>query len=102
MKNIFLYILIALSIHCSTTLQFRKEMFITRRNNDIGKYIDNILLPDPIQIIKIDEYQSKYIYEYTKTKCQWFYIIRNDTNEIISWDYISDPDLCYHELTIRQ
>lgn len=94
--------LIALSINCSTTLQFKKEMFITRRNNDIGKYVYNIPLPDPIQIIKIDEYQSKYIYEYKETKCQWLYIIRNDTKEIMSWDYISDPYLCYHELTIRQ
>ena len=80
-------------------LEKRKRLFVEERNRDIGKAVDNVVVPDPDDIIKIDEEKSKYFYQFKNSGCQWIYIVDNKNKKIISWEFISDPDLCF--LTFR-
>lgn len=80
----------------------KRNMFINRRNSDIGKVLYSVPVPDPISITEINSKQSKYVYHNKRTGCQWLYIVDNETHKIVSWDYVSDPNLCYQHLTIYQ
>ena len=98
-KTVLLIITIALltSILGCLSIERGRLLFVEERNYDIGRVIYNVPLPEPNEIIKIDERKSKYLYKVKSTGCLWFNIIDNKTKKIISWEFISDPDLCYLE-----
>lgn len=90
-------ILFLTSIIGCVSIEKRRLIFIDERNFDIGRVVFDVPLPEPIDIIKIDEAKSKYLYKFEDSGCQWIYIVDNKSKRIISWEFISDPDFCYIE-----
>jgi len=80
----------------------KRTLFINTRNYDIGRKIDVVPVPDPIEIKAISVDHEIYVFQYVNTGCRWCYIVDKSTKEIISWEYLSNSDLCYHILTIKQ
>jgi len=75
-----------------------KQLFVYERNYDIGRVVTVVPLPKPTKILPIDKESSLYIYEFKNTGCQWSYVVDDSTKIILSWKFISDPDLCYLKL----
>ncbi len=76
------------------------KMFVGERNFDIGRVITDVPVPDPIEIEPIDDQTSRYIIEFKDTGCRWSYTVENSTKKILSWQYISNPDLCYMTMSL--
>lgn len=72
-----------------------KEMFVESRDFDVGRKVTEVPLGNPSSIAPIDEHTSLYIYEFQNTGCKWSYVVDNNTKRVLSWKFISDPDLCY-------
>ncbi len=100
MKNrlALLLLLTTMSIGCLSHDQ-AKLLFIQERDFDRGRLIRQVPLPQPIKIEVVDEKTSLYIYEFKRTGCQWSYTVDNESKRILSWQYISDPDLCYMKVS---
>jgi len=75
-----------------------KQMFVDARDYDVGRIVTQIPLPPPIKIVPLNKDASVYIYEFKNTGCQWSYVVDNTSKRVVSWQFISDPDLCYLRL----
>lgn len=96
-----LIIVILLEISGCLSMETKKEFFVNARNYDLGRSPKKLPLPIPVKIINLDAQHNRIEYEYD-TGCKWYYIVDTETDIIIFWNYISDPDLCYHNLTLKQ
>ena len=92
--------LLALIVGCAS-LEDRKRMFVEDRNFDIGRFIYEASVPEPVYIVSNSTETSQYIYEFKNTGCRWVYVVDNMTKKIISWKFDGDPDLCYLEFSGR-
>ncbi len=72
-----------------------KQLFVRERDFDIGRSIKEVPLPSPTEIMPVNEQTSLYIYEFKNTGCRWSYTVDNETKKVRSWQFVSDPDLCY-------
>lgn len=86
--------LIALLVIGSCGCASRKD-FIRSCDYDVGKAIWQAGVPDPVSIEPVDDRMSRYIFEYEKSGCRWAYIVDNQTKQVLSWQFISDPKRCY-------
>ena len=75
-----------------------KLLFVRERDFDKGRLIDVVRVPPPARVEPINERTSRYIYEFKDGGCRWFYVVDNKTHTVISWQYMSDPNLCFMEL----
>lgn len=96
MKNTLLVLSITamISVGCVSHEQ-AKQMFVQHRNFDQGRSVREVPLPPLVRVEPINDKTSLYIYEFKATGCRWSYTVDNETKKILSWKYISDPDLCY-------
>lgn len=95
--KIVLISFLTLIIGC-VSIEKGRRLFVEERNYDIGRVVYDVPLPEPNDIIKVDEEKSKYLYKIKNSGCQWVNIVDNENKQIISWEFISDPDLCFLEL----
>lgn len=99
MKSKFLILLILATLFVNCISHERaKQMFVENRDFDVGRIVSVVPLPPPNRIEPIDKRTSLYIYEFKDTGCSWSYTVNNETKRILSWKFISDPDLCYMKL----
>lgn len=78
--DIVIMVLLTSILGC-VSIQKGRHLFIEERNRDIGRVIYNVPLPEPNEILKIDERKSKYLYTIKSTGCQWINIIDNKTKK---------------------
>ena len=88
-------ILMLASAGCTSHKEFVRSL-----DDDIGKTTKEAWVPDPSSVEPIDDQTSRYVYEYKDTGCQWFYVVDNRTNRILSWQFISDPNRCYMTMSL--
>ncbi len=89
-SKLLIFVLLPFVISCVS-----HKAFVDYRNNSIGRPLWHVSVPKPYRITQIDDDKSEYFYEYKNTGCQWAYFVDNKTQNIISWQFISSPDLCY-------
>jgi hypothetical protein len=89
---ILVMVLMVVSASCMSSYQ-AKELFVREREFDKGKLITQIAAP-LIEVIPVNEQTSLYIYEFKKTGCRWSCTVDVRTQRILSWQFVSDPDLC--------
>ncbi|MGD0278630.1 MAG: hypothetical protein ABSC11_04935 [Smithella sp.] len=76
-----------------------KLLFIRERDFDKGRTVKEVPLPEPVKVESINDHTSLFIYEFKTTGCRWSYTVDDETKRIISWQFISDPDLCYMKVS---
>ncbi len=90
---------VAAALLCSACTSH--SSFVRNRDFDVGSIVTlSPFLSKPLRIESLDSKTSRYIYEFRNTGCQWAYIVDNTTKEVLSWEYVSDPKLCYMSRTI--
>jgi hypothetical protein len=92
-----LLLLVMVNVSC-VSHERAKLMFIQERDFDKGRTVREVPLPEPVKMESINEHSTLYIYEFKDTGCRWSYTVDNETKRILSWQFISDPDLCYMEV----
>jgi len=75
------------------------DYFVRSRDHDIGKAIWQAGVPDPVSIEPIDGQTSRYIYKYKNSGCRFAYTVDNHDKQVLSWQFLSDPDRCYTTTT---
>ena len=96
-----LLLLLLFLIDGCASFEDKKRMFVEGRNYDIGRLIQEVSVPEPVDIVSDSKETSQYIFEFKDTGCRWVYIVDNITKKIVSWRYDSSPDLCYLEFSGR-
>jgi len=93
---IVLLLMMVLILGCVSREQARR-LFVQERDYDMGRNIVEVPLPPPNKIEPIDNDTSAFVYETRHTGCRFSYVIDNKTKRVRSWQFLSDPDLCYLE-----
>ena len=84
--------LCALLILCGCSTAFKRNLFVSVRNDAIGSKKENIIHPGYLRI-PYSEKLDKYIGA-DDNGCQWAYYVNKETGIIESWEFISSPDKC--------
>ena len=92
--NVFTFLVVS---GCMSMSQ-KQQMFIDERNHDVGRLISHIPVPEPTKITPINNGKNEYLIEFTKTGCQWIFVVDESTKKVENWRYASDPQNCYLEI----
>lgn len=93
MKNYVILASILMMVSGCTLAPHGNSEFVKQRNMDIGRSIEKVALTSA-KVVAFDDHQDMYVYQ-TGKDCEFVYYVSKDSKNVLSWDYLSEPETCY-------
>ena len=94
--------MVLVSLTCCGGIEESRNYFKSVMDGSVGDSINiwgkgGFGPPGLIKKEPINKDIIKYIYRIEESGCEWFFVVRRNTDVVKSWGYLSDPDKCYLE-----
>ena len=81
-----------------------RQHFTEARDYDVGRNIKVINLPKASHIVAVGKDYSEYHYTFhnpeAEAECAWIYVVDRDTDEIVSWKYVTSSKACFNSVRL--